>query len=141
MASIYKEIIINVNSMCVWDAVRDVGNVHIRFVPGYAAKTLINGDTRILTMSNGNIVKELIIDIDNHNYRLAYAVIETQMPITFHHASFQVFPEGENSCRLVWITDILPHELEPEVRVRVDRGSMVIKQTLESNCSNKTELK
>ena len=140
MASIYKEITINVDLLSVWDAVRDVGNVHTRFVPGYAAKTSINGDTRILTMSNGNIVKELIIDIDEHNYRLSYAVKETQMPITYHHASFQVFHEGENSSRLVWITDILPHKLEPEVRIRVDRGAMVIKQTLESCYANKTKL-
>lgn len=83
-------------------------------------------------MSNGNIVKELIVNIDDSNYRLAYAVKETQMP-----TSFQVFPEGENSCRLVWITDILPHELEPEVRERVDRGAIVIKHTLENNYANK----
>lgn len=132
MASIYKEIPINVDSQTVWESVRDVGNVHKRLVPGYAAETHIEGDTRILTMSNGNIVRELIIGIDDSNYRLAYSVKDSQMPITHHHASFQVFPDGINSCRLVWITDILPHELESEVRVRVDRGAVVMKQTLES---------
>jgi hypothetical protein len=137
MASIYKEIDIDVDSLKVWESVRDIGNVHIRLVPGYAAETRIDGDTRILTMSNGNVVKELIVDIDDRHYRLAYAVKETQMPITHHHASFQVFSEGENSCRLVWITDILPHELEPEVRARVDRGAVVIKHTLENNYANK----
>ena len=131
MASINKEIDINVDSLKVWDAVRDVGNVHIRLVPGYAAETRMDGDIRILVMSNGNTVKEAIVAIDDCNYRLAYAVKETQMPIALHHASFQVFPEGENACRLVWITDILPHELEPEVRARIDRGAIVIKHTLE----------
>lgn len=137
MASVYKEINIDLEPSKVWDSVRDVGNVHMRLVPGYAAETRIEGDFRILTMSNGNIVKELIVDIDDRNCRLAYAVKETQMPITYHHASFQVFPEGENACRLVWITDILPHELEPEVRARVDRGAVVIKHTLENNHSSK----
>lgn len=137
MASIYKEILINVDSAKVWESVRDVGNVHIRLVPGYAAETRIEGDSRILTMSNGNIVKELIFDINDKQLRLAYTVQETKMSITHHHASFQVFPEGSNSCRLVWITDILPHELEPEVRARVDRGAIVIKQTLESQNINK----
>lgn len=93
MASIYKEIAIDADFLKVWEAVRDVKNVHNRLVPGYAAETEIDGDNRILTMSNGNIVKELIIDIDENNHRLSYAVKETQMPITFHHASFQVFPE------------------------------------------------
>lgn len=134
MASIIKEIPINANYKKVWDAVRDVEHVHTRLVPGYAAKTSICGDARILTMSNGNIVKELIVDINDELYRLAYAVKETPMPLLHHHASFQVFPEGENACRLVWITDILPNDLEPEVRARVDRGAVVIKQTLERNC-------
>jgi len=132
MASIYKEIPINVDLQTVWESVRDVGNVHKRLVPGYAAETRIEGDTRILTMSNGNTVRELIIGVDDLNYRLAYSVKDSQMPITHHHASFQVFPEGIHSCRLVWITDILPHELEVEVRVRVDRGAVVMKQTLEN---------
>jgi hypothetical protein len=131
MATIYKEIMIKADARKVWGAVRDVGHVHTRLVPGYAAETRIDGDTRILTMANGNIVKELIVGIDDSHYRLAYAVIETQMPLSRHHASFQVIPEGEHSCRLVWITDIMPHELEREVRARVDRGAAVIRQTLE----------
>ncbi|MEI6102029.1 MAG: hypothetical protein WCP73_09335 [Eubacteriales bacterium] len=58
MASIYKEIFIELPVAKVWDAVRDITNVHKRLVPGYAAETRIEGDMRILTMSNGNIVKE-----------------------------------------------------------------------------------
>ena len=82
-------------------------------------------------MANGNIVKELIISIDDYNYRLAYAVIESQMRLLYHHASFQVIPEEKSSCKLIWITDFLPHELEPEIRARIDRGAVVIKNTLE----------
>lgn len=131
MASIYKEIIINAETQNVWDVVRDVGNVHTRFVPGYAASTAIEGDMRILTMANGHIVTEYIVSIDNQALRLAYAVKESQMPLVYHHASFQVIPEDSSRCKLVWITDFLPDALKPEIQARVDRGITVMKQTIE----------
>jgi hypothetical protein len=30
--------------------------------------------------------------------------------------------EGDSRGRLVWITDVLPHELAVEIRLRVERG-------------------
>jgi hypothetical protein len=131
MASIYKDIIIEVTPEKVWAAVRDVGAVHRRLVPGYAADTRLEGDFRILTMPNGDVVRELIVDIDDERRRLAYAVIETRMPLVHHHATFQVFAEGEQRSRLVWITDALPNSLAAEIRARVERGAIVMKQTLE----------
>jgi uncharacterized protein YndB with AHSA1/START domain len=132
MASIYKEIAINVAPEKVWAAVRDVGAVHRRLVPGYTVDTRIEGDVRILTMRDGNVVRELIVDIDDEKRRLAYAVIETRMPLLHHHATLQVFAEGESRSRLAWTTDALPHTLAAEIRMRVERGAMVMKQTLEN---------
>jgi hypothetical protein len=131
MASIHKEIVIEVAPEKVWAVVRDIGAVHRRLVPGYAVDTRLDGDIRILTMPNGDVVRELIVDIDDERRRLAYAVIESRMPLVHHHASFQVFAEGEHRSRLVWITDALPHTLGAEIRMRVERGAIVMKQTLE----------
>jgi hypothetical protein len=49
-------------------------------------------------------------------------VVEGRLPPVHHHASFQVFAQGESRSRLVWITDVLPHELAVEIRLRVERG-------------------
>ena len=116
----------------VWKAVRDVGAVHRRLVPGQVVDTRLDGDIRILTFHNGASVRELIVDIDDETRRLAYAVVESRLPITRHHASFQVFDEGPDRTRLVWITDILPHTLAGEIRARVERGAEIMKQTLEA---------
>jgi hypothetical protein len=106
--------------------------VHERLLPGRVTDTRIEGDVRTLTFPNGGVIRELIVDIDDAACRLAYAVAEgAQMRLTHHHASFQVFAEGEHS-RLVWITDVLPHTLEAEVRARVVRGAEEIRQTLEA---------
>ena len=133
MASIHKEILVNAAPEQVWDAVRDVGAVHRRLTPGLVFDARIDGDMRTLFFPNGVMARELIISIDDDRRRLAYAVIEGRMPLKRHHATFQVFPEGEHQSRLVWITDFLPDTFESEIRVRMDRGIQVMKQALESN--------
>lgn len=132
MASVYKDINLAVSSNTAWDVIRDIGNVHKRLVPGYAQKVAIDGSARILTMWNGNTVKEKILDINESSMRMAYTVVETAMALEFHHASFQIFPVGEKSCRLVWITDILPDNELAAVKARVDRGAEVMKETIDA---------
>lgn len=112
-------------------AVRDVGAVHRRLVPGLAVDTRLDGDWRILTFPDGHVVRELIVDIDDASRRLAYAVVDGPMPLMHHHASFQVLADGEHRSRLIWITDFLPNELAAEIRTRVERGALVIKRALE----------
>lgn len=131
MASIHKEILIEATPEQVWAAVRDVGAVHRRLLPGYVVDVRLDEDARILTFPNGAVARELIVDVDDEARRLAYTVVEGRMPLLHHHASFQVFAEGEGRSRLVWITDLLPNEFSAEIRVRVERGAAVMKQTLE----------
>ncbi|XVU30184.1 SRPBCC family protein [Actinoplanes sp. CA-054009] len=132
MASVRVEAIIDLAAEQVWDAVADVGAVHRRLLPGRVADARIEGDARILTMPDGWRVRELIVAVDHEQRRLAYAVVEGQrMPLSYHHASFQVFDEGGRG-RLVWVTDVLPHEMAGVVRGVVERGIAEIKQTLES---------
>ncbi len=133
MASVRKEILVNATPEQVWDAVRDVGAVHRRLTPGLVLNAQLEGDTRILFFPNGATAREWIVAIDDETRRLAYAVVEGRMPLIHHHATFQVFPDGENHSRLVWITDFLPHTFAAEIRARVERGAIVMKQTLEND--------
>ena len=132
MASIRQEILIEATPEQVWAAVRDVGAVHLRLVPGQVVDTRLEGDSRILTFANGAVVRELIVAVDDEARRLAYAVVEGRMPLVHHHASLQVFADGAGRSRLVWITDVLPHTLAGEVRLRVERGAAIMKQALEA---------
>jgi uncharacterized protein YndB with AHSA1/START domain len=132
MPSIRKEIRIEASPEQVWAAVRDVGAVHRRLVPGYTADTRIEGDTRLLLLSNGDTVRESIVDVDDEARRMAYAVKESRTPLRHHHATFQVVDEGDGGSRLVWITDFLPRELAPEIRMRIERGASIMKMTIEA---------
>ena len=130
MASIRKETIIEAPADAVWDAVRDVGEVHKRLVPGMLTDARLEEGARVVSFANGMVVRELIVDLDDDLRRLAYAA--TGGRATHHNASIQVFSEGEHRCRLVWITDVLPHEMATPISALVEQGSRVMKQTLEA---------
>ena len=57
MATIHKEIEIERNKEFVWDAIRDVGAIHKRLVPGFVVDCKLEGDTRIVTFANGMVAR------------------------------------------------------------------------------------
>lgn len=138
LPTIRKEIVIAASPEQVWDAVRDVGAVHHRLVPGYTENTLMDGNERTLVLPNGGMTRELIVSIDDAERRMAYAVVEGRMPLQHHHASFQVLAHDQTSSKLVWITDFLPEQLTAEIQVRVDRGAQVMKATIEAEAQRDT---
>lgn len=130
MASIRKEISIEASPDEVWDAVRDWGALHERLAPGFVVDTQLDGDDRIVTFFNGAVVREMLVDLDDDARRLAWSIIGG--PYTHHNASSQVFPEGENAARFVWIADLLPDELAAPTGEMMQQGTNVVKQTLEA---------
>jgi len=129
MASIHKEIRLAARAEDVWDAVRDVGNIHKRLVPGFLTDCRMDGpDARIVTFGNGMVVKELIIDVDDKARRVAWSAVGGRT--THYNASMQIFPEGEG-CRAVWIADLLPHEMAAPIAGMIDQGLAAMKKNLE----------
>jgi hypothetical protein len=132
MASITKETLVNVPADRVWSIVRDIGAAHERVFPGILTDCYMDGDdARVVTFANGNVVRELIVDLDDQQRRFVYTSVGGRA--THHNASLQVFEAGENQSRVVWITDLLPNEITPAIRDLVERGSAIMKQTLEAS--------
>ncbi|MFZ2168315.1 MAG: SRPBCC family protein [Methylococcaceae bacterium] len=119
------------NKEFVWDAIRDVGAIHKRLVPGFVVDCKLEGDSRIVTFSNGMVVRELIVDIDNKTCRHAWSVQGS--PFTHHNASIQVFDSGHGTCRIVWIADFMPNEVAETMGEMIQQGLNTMKQTLEKN--------
>jgi hypothetical protein len=128
MASIHREIHIDARAVDVWDAVRDVGAPHERLAPGFLTDTRLEGDARIVTFANGLVARELIVDVDDAARRLAWAVVGDRL--THHNASMQVFGAGDGRSRVVWIADLLPHDLGGYVAGLIEQGLSVMQQTL-----------
>jgi carbon monoxide dehydrogenase subunit G len=130
MACIRKEILVEVSAESVWAAVRDVGALHRRLVPGFVVDTRLEADARIVTFGNGMVVRELIVDLDDAARRLAWSARGGRL--THHNASVQVFADGAGRSRLVWIADLLPHELAGDIRAMIEQAAAIMKPTLEA---------
>ena len=129
MATIRREIPTRARAEDVWDAIRDIGALHTRLVPGFVTDTRLEEGARVVTFGNGMVVRELIVDVDDEARRVAWSAAGGAM--THHNASAQVFPDGAAGCRFVWIADLLPNEVAPAIAAMIEQGMAVIKQTLE----------
>jgi len=129
MASIRREIRVDAPAEKVWDAVRDVGSIHKRLVPGFVADCRMEGDdARIVTFGNGLVVKEIIVDLDEASRRLCWSAKSERL--MHHNASLQIFADGPGT-KAVWIADLLPNEAAPAIGAMIDHGMGAMKKTLE----------
>jgi hypothetical protein len=128
MASIHKDISIDAPAETVWDAVRDFGAVHRRLVPGFVLDTKIDGEARIVTFANGTVARELLVDCDEARRRLVYAVVSER--VRQHSASVQVMADGERRCRLIWIVDVLPHDIGAYMSAQMDLAAQAMQRAL-----------
>jgi len=129
MASIHKEIQIDARPEDVWDAVRDVGNIHQRLCPGFLTDCHMDGpDARIVTFFNGMSVKELIVDVDDRTRRVAWTAVGGRL--THHNASMQIVADGDGATA-VWIADLLPNEMAGAISGMIDQGLAAMKKQLE----------
>jgi hypothetical protein len=133
MASIRREMVITAQPADVWDAVRDVGAIHTRLAPGFVVDTKMDGEARIVTFGNGLVARELIVDLDDNAQRLAWSVVGGRM--THHNASLQVFADGDNRCRAVWIADLLPNDIAGAIAGMIEQGMAAMKRTLEARAA------
>src|SRR5918992_2275545 len=131
MATIQKEIEIERSKDFVWDAIRDVGAIHKRLVPGFVIDCKLEGESRTVTFANGMVVRELIISVDDNTCRHAWAAAHESL--RHYNASLQVFSEGGHKCRVIWIADLMPNEVAGSIGQMIEQALRTMKQTLETN--------
>jgi len=135
MASVRKEILIDAPTDQIWDALRDVGALHTRLVPGFVTDTRMDGDARIVTFGNGMVAREEIVSVDETGRRVAWAVLHE--PFRYYSAAARVEPDGRGS-RFIWTADFLPNELCEQVESMMSTGIQVIKDTLDQGSAKTT---
>ena len=129
MASIRKEIQTNASPEQVWAALRDVGALHTRLVPGFVVDTRLEPGERIVTFGNGMVIREPIIDVNDEWRRVAWSAIGG--PLTHYNASAQVLADANNRTSVVWIADLLPNEAADQINLMMEQGMTVMKTTLD----------
>lgn len=131
MASITKEITVEVPAGQIWDAVRDVGALHTRLAPGMVTNVVMEpGDNavRIVTFADGLVLREVIVAVDEAARRLVWSIAGA--PVTHHNGALQVF-DALGGSRVVWTADVLPHALAESFGSLMENGLGVMKAHLE----------
>jgi len=134
MASLRKEISTSASPDAVWSALRDIGALHTRLVPGFVVDTRLEPGERIVTFGNGMVVREPIVDIDDESKRLVWSAIGGQL--THYNASAQVFAGADGQTKVVWIADLLPNEAAGPIGLMMEQGTGVMKTTLDQLAEN-----
>ena len=127
MASIRKELVTSARPQSVWEAIRDIGALHTRLVPGFVLDTRLEPGARVVTFANGMVIKEPIVTVDDEARRLVWTAEGGNL--THYNASVQVFPEATGS-RVVWLTDFLPDGAASVVGPMMEQGMAAMKTAL-----------
>jgi carbon monoxide dehydrogenase subunit G len=130
MASIRREVTIDASADKAWDALADIGALHTRLVPGFVTDCRLEGEgeARVVTFANGVVARELIVDVNPQDRRVSWTAVGGRL--THHNASAQVFAQGEGQCRIVWIADLLPHEMAPAIAGMIEQGLGAMQRAL-----------
>ena len=130
MPTIHHEILIGLPTETVWDAVRDVANLHVRLVPGFVVATEMLSQTatptRRVTFASGAVLDEAIVSIDDARRRLVWSITSVE----HHNGAMQVF-DAAGGSRVTWTADVLPAELTETFSPLMAAGLATMKAHLE----------
>jgi hypothetical protein len=129
MATIRKQISTSAKPDDVWAALRDVGALHTRLVPGFVTDTRLEPGARIVTFGNGMVARELIVTIDESARRVVWSA--RGEPLSHHNGAAQVLAERTGGTTVVWIADFLPDEATDAIAAMMEQGMTIMKQTLD----------
>ncbi len=129
MASIRKEIVVRAGVDQVWDALRDIGALHTRLVPGFVVNTELEPGARIVTFGNGRVVREQIVTIDEQEHRVVWSASGGML--THHNGSAQAFQEPAGGTRIVWMADLLPDIAAAAIEQMMDQGMTAMQSALD----------
>jgi Polyketide cyclase / dehydrase and lipid transport len=115
MTSQIREFIVEAPAEKVWAAIGDFADGPMLTSPGFYSDCRLEGpDVRAMTFaSNGVVVRERLVARDEERRRIVWAWIDDQ--VEHDNTSMQVFAEGDDRSRVVWIHDTLPGELASTV--------------------------
>jgi uncharacterized protein YndB with AHSA1/START domain len=123
MATVAVEVTTDAPPSAVWDAIRDIGALHTRLVPGFAIATELVPGGRRVSFANGLVVVEPIVSMNDHLRRLVWTAQGGSSEITHYNAAVQVYPREIGGTRVVWMADVLPHEAAEQIATMMKAGA------------------
>jgi hypothetical protein len=131
MSSIAVEICTGASPSAVWDAIRDIGALHTRLVPGFVVATELVPGGRRVSFSNGAVVVEPIVSLNDELRRLVWTARGGISGLTHYNGAVQVYPREMGGSRVVWMADVLPDEAATPIGAVMQEGAIAMNTALE----------
>jgi hypothetical protein len=130
MTSIAVEISTGASPSAVWDAIRDIGALHTRLVPGFVVATEFVPGGRRVTFGNGAVVVEPIVSLNDDLRRLVWTAQGGMAGIAHYNGAVQVYPREVGGSRVVWTADVLPDEAAAPIGAMMQEGAIAMRSAL-----------
>jgi|GEM_PF-976869 len=109
MATIYRSAELSVPASVAWDFVDRYTRSEVHAFTNCVSERQVD-DYRVVVTADGMEIWERNVTVDPEWMRAVYA-IPTFPGAEHHQAEMRVVDNGNGRSTLVWITDLLPHEL------------------------------
>ncbi len=130
MATIRSQIKTRAKPSEVWSAIRDIGALHTRLVPGFVTDTKLEPGARIVTFVNGTVLREPIVTLDDEARRLVWT--HEGGRAAHYNGALEVsgLPDGLTS--VVWTADFLPDDLSGYMSRAIEAGMAAMQRSLDA---------
>jgi hypothetical protein len=129
MATIRSELKTSASASDAWSAVRDIGALHTRLVPGFVMDTKLEPGARIVTFANGMVVREPIVTLDDEARRLVWTAEGGRT--SHYNSALQVSELADGMTSIVWTVDFLPDEAGGFLSKAIEAGMAAMQRSLD----------
>jgi len=130
VGTLTKEILTDADPESVWDAIRDIGALHTRLVPGFVVDTKLVPGGRLVTFANGISVEEPIVNCSDSLRRLVWTVKAGSVPFTHYNGAVQVYARAAGGSRVEWMADFLPDSAAGTLEPLLAAGAAAMSRAL-----------
>jgi Polyketide cyclase / dehydrase and lipid transport len=129
MGTIRSELKTAAKASDVWSAVRDIGALHTRLVPGFVVDTKLEPGARVVTFVNGVTLREPIVSLDDEARRLAWT--HEGGRARHYNCVLQVSELPDGATSVVWTADFLPDDIHDYLSRAIEAGMAAMQRALD----------
>lgn len=130
MATIRSEIKTRAPASEVWSAIRDVGALHTRLVPGFVTDTKLEPGARVVTFVDGRVLREPIVALDDEARRLVWTAESER--VRHYNAALQVAELADGMTSVVWTADYLPDDIGAFLSRAIEASMAAMQRSLDA---------
>jgi hypothetical protein len=129
MATIRSELKTRASASDVWSAIRDIGALHTRLVPGFVTDTKLEPGARVVTFVNGTALREPIVTLDDQARRLVWTAEGGRA--RHYNAALKVTELADGLTSVVWTADFLPDDIGAYMSQAIQAGMAAMQRSLD----------